>query len=210
MKKSALRQIIRESIQELLTEQTSVVTFDQAITDFHGGQGIQLWWGVCDDPAVFNPYNADLQQLQNILHPGYTQAASNNCCKVYYTGNILMSPSQNQTTLSLQFDYINALAALLFNSPGTYDMTSGVLSNSSNLKTGIYGETNASPSSNQCLASGQCTNTGTGCVQSLITPGPTPVGPLATLGQKEPDPFNPDLSMWDPKKTEPNNLNRRG
>ena len=35
MKKSALRQIIRESIQELLTEQTSVVTIDQAITDFH-------------------------------------------------------------------------------------------------------------------------------------------------------------------------------
>ena len=60
MKKSQLRNIIRESIKELMTEQTTTYytlsTLQDAINDINAGQQVDFRYAVCIDQATNNGY----------------------------------------------------------------------------------------------------------------------------------------------------------
>jgi hypothetical protein len=188
MKKSALRHIIRESIQELLTEQTTPISQLDSLYASGPTNGVTFQWSVCkSETSLFSQSNSL-----------GTNIASTNCCTSYTTQNNLMT---------YNFNYLNQLADLLYINPGQYN-ASGIVSPSSNLKPGVFDSTGYGPTSNaNCLDSG-CDWIG----PNVCGLGTQPVGPFATPDtdrRTRPNQVGIDNS-GNPIYNEPSNLNRRG
>jgi len=185
MKKSQLRKIIRESIKQLMTEQT-VSTFpisqiDQAVNALLQGAEIAFRVSVCaTDGATTSQLSAVSANTQN-----------DSCCREYrypygFTSGLV------QTSYNWH-NKIQDIANIAFDNPGTYDAT-GVVSPSSNLKPSLYN--NLGWCSQYCHmdpTSGNCTQSQT----PVSNPSSITTTKFSAQGQNLPD-IQPSAKMAKP------------
>ena len=180
MKKSELRNIIRESIKGLMTEQT-VSTFpisqiDQAVNALLQGAEIAFRVSVCANDG------ATTSQLSAISF----NSQSSSCCREYLYDNMLVQTSYNW------YNKVQNIANIAFDNPGTYDAT-GVVSPSSNLKPSLYD--NMGGCNQYCQMdpmSGNCTQSQT----PLPNPAAITTTKFAARDQNRPD-LDPSAKIQD-------------